>query len=192
MKIAKSLLMGIGSVVLAGLILALLAPKATRAIAATAVQVVNTAAAPLPIYDVDAPGRHVFQQECSSTTVEGCTLSPVVPSGMVFVVQFFHNFWDPGTIYNPNIQLLNTVATFPTHLTLTTNGIVNVYAIPNTVTASSAGAGSISWVAWMNFTLYEDASTAPTCAFNGNLTPFPQSPSTFSCIVTGHLIPVNP
>ena len=122
MKIAKSLLMGIGSVVLAGLILALLAPKATRAIAATAVQVVNTAAAPLPIYDVDAPGRHVFQQECSSTTVEGCTLSPVVPSGMVFVVQSFHNFWDPGTIYNPNIQLLNTVATFPTHLTLTTNG----------------------------------------------------------------------
>jgi hypothetical protein len=192
MKIAKSLLMGFGSVVLAGLILTLLAPNAARGIAATAVQVVNTAGAPLPIYDVDAPGRHVFQQECSSTSVTGCTLSPAVPSGMVFVVQSFHNFWDPGTTYNPNIQLLNTVATFPTHLTLTTNGILSVYAIPNTVIASSAGAGTISWVAWMNVTLYEDASTAPTCAFNGNLGPLSLNPSTFSCIVTGHLTPINP
>jgi hypothetical protein len=192
MKIAKSLLMGIGTVVLAGLILALLAPRAAHAIAATAVQVVNTASAPLPIYDVDAPGRHVFQQACSSTTVEGCTLAPAVPSGMVFVVQSFHNFWDPATTDNPNVQLLNTVATFPTHLTLTTNGILNVYAIPNTAIASSVGAGEVSWVAWMNFTLYEDASTAPTCAFNGNLNPLPLNPSAFSCIVTGHLIPINP
>jgi hypothetical protein len=46
MKFAKSIVTGTGAVVLAGLILALLVPKAAHAIAATLVQVANTAANP--------------------------------------------------------------------------------------------------------------------------------------------------
>jgi hypothetical protein len=48
MKLAKSFLTGTGALVLAGLVLSLLAPKAAHAIAATMVLVENTAATPVP------------------------------------------------------------------------------------------------------------------------------------------------
>lgn len=57
MKFAKSFLMGTGAVVLAGLVLTLVAPKAAHAIAATLVQVTNTSSNPVINQDVDSPGR---------------------------------------------------------------------------------------------------------------------------------------
>jgi hypothetical protein len=60
MKFAKSILMGTGAVVLAGLILTLLAPKAAHAIVATAVSVVNTSSNPVPVSSIDSPGRIPF------------------------------------------------------------------------------------------------------------------------------------
>jgi hypothetical protein len=53
MKFAKSILTGTGAVVLAGMILTLLAPRAAHAVAATAVQVVNSSSSPVPNLDVE-------------------------------------------------------------------------------------------------------------------------------------------
>jgi len=64
MKFAKSILIGTGSLVLAGLILALLAPKAAHAVAATAVQVMNTAAAPAITQDISRQASQIVNLEC--------------------------------------------------------------------------------------------------------------------------------
>jgi hypothetical protein len=55
MKFAKSFLTGSGALVLAGLILTLLVPRAAHAIAAM-VQVVNTSADPVPTQSI-LPGK---------------------------------------------------------------------------------------------------------------------------------------
>jgi hypothetical protein len=59
MKFAKSLLTGTCAVMLAGLFLTLLAPKAAHAIAATLVQVTNTTANPVPTAPA-VPGNPFF------------------------------------------------------------------------------------------------------------------------------------
>ncbi len=88
MKFAKSRWVGPGSLVMAALIVVLLAPRAAHAIAATAVQVMNTTTAPVPTRDVDAAGRNVFIQSCNVRDGLGdCALSPVVPAGSIFVIQ---------------------------------------------------------------------------------------------------------
>jgi hypothetical protein len=87
MKFAKSILMGTGAVVLAGLILALLAPKAAHAIVAAAVLVTNTAANPVPTQSI-MPGKP-FQWFCASNG-PSCTFSPPVPIGYTFVAQQFN------------------------------------------------------------------------------------------------------
>jgi hypothetical protein len=71
MKFAKSILMGIGAVELAGLILALLAPKAAHAIAATAVQVVNTTSNPAIVSSLNDPGRIAYQSTAGASYPNG-------------------------------------------------------------------------------------------------------------------------
>jgi hypothetical protein len=92
MKFAKSILTGTGAVVLAGLILALLAPRAAHAIAATAVQVENTRSTPVPNQDVDIAARHPYTAQCVMDTVSGfsptCYPSPAPPAiGFETVIQ---------------------------------------------------------------------------------------------------------
>jgi hypothetical protein len=88
MKFLKSLLMGTGAVVLAGLVLALFDPKAVHAIAATAVQVVNTASSPVFNRDVDNPARTPYTDACTVTPpVQTCTIT--VPAGQRFVIEQF-------------------------------------------------------------------------------------------------------
>jgi len=84
MKFTKSILTGTGAVVLAGLILALLAPRAARAIAATAVQVMNTTATPVPTQGI-MPGS-IYKMSCrvDEPFYESCALTPTIPSGYVF------------------------------------------------------------------------------------------------------------
>jgi hypothetical protein len=86
MKFLKSTLMGAGGVLLAGLTLTLLAPKAAHAIAATAVQVENTSANPAVTQGI-LPGQP-FVQMCEfgggATPTPGCNLTPPVPSGFIF------------------------------------------------------------------------------------------------------------
>jgi hypothetical protein len=68
MKFLKSLLMGTGGVVLAGLVLALLAPKAAHAVVATAVQVVNTSANPAITEDASRQASQIVTISCTLTT----------------------------------------------------------------------------------------------------------------------------
>ena len=86
MKYAKSILMGIGSVVLAGLIMTLLVPKAVHAVVATAVQVMNTSATPVPNKDVDEPARTAYTATCQSTAnTSACATN--TPPGKIFVIE---------------------------------------------------------------------------------------------------------
>jgi hypothetical protein len=73
MKFLKSLLMGTGGVVLAGLVLALLAPKAVHAVVATAVQVVNTSANPAITEDASLQASQIVTINCQ------LELSPAPP-----------------------------------------------------------------------------------------------------------------
>ena len=85
MKSAKSFLMGTGAVVLAGMVLTLLAPRAARAISATPVQVENTISSPVPSQGI-LPGVP-FSQSCFAPSSTLCNnMVPVVPPGFIFHV----------------------------------------------------------------------------------------------------------
>ena len=94
MKFVKSLLIGTGSVVLAGFALTLLAPKALHALVATLVQVANTSANPAIVSNMDDPGRIPYQSQvlidpnspftCSSVDCEATF--PTVPANHRLVV----------------------------------------------------------------------------------------------------------
>ncbi len=86
MTYAKSIVMGTGGVVLAGLILTLLAPRAVHAVVATAVQVMNTSASPVPNKDVDEPARTAFTTSCrTAQNLTQCAAGG--PGGSLFVVE---------------------------------------------------------------------------------------------------------
>jgi hypothetical protein len=92
MKFVKSFLMGTGAVVVAGLILTLLAPKAAHAIVATAVSVVNTTANPASVLDADKATRIPYQSFMSKTNcgsgVQLCQFNfTAAPSGFRLVVE---------------------------------------------------------------------------------------------------------
>jgi hypothetical protein len=67
MRFAKRLLMGVGAVALAAVLLSVAAPKATHAIVATAVQVVNTTANPAVTEDADKATRIPYQSSGQGT-----------------------------------------------------------------------------------------------------------------------------
>jgi len=100
MKFLKSLLTGTGGVVLAGLVLALLAPKAVHAVVATAVQVVNTSASPAIMEDTSRQASQIVTLSCLlhasacftiGTNGGGSGLGPhggyVVPANEYFVLK---------------------------------------------------------------------------------------------------------
>lgn len=100
MRNVKSILMGAGSLVLAGLLLTLFAPKAARALAATLVQVTNTSANPVIVQNVDSPGRSPYYQTaaCYSASSNQCqALFPAVPANMRLVVQYINSTVDTPT-----------------------------------------------------------------------------------------------
>jgi hypothetical protein len=116
MKFVKSILMGTGAVVLAGLILTLLAPKAAHAIVATAVSVVNTSSNPVPASLIDDPGRIPFVEQVSFTncpdggTCQTAFTTPV-PAGHRVVIT--------------NVSLwMEFLTTFPTAISVDLNATV--------------------------------------------------------------------
>ena len=64
MRFVKSIVTGAGAVVLAGLVLALLVPRAAHAVAATAVQVMNTSAAPAITADTARQASQIVNLQC--------------------------------------------------------------------------------------------------------------------------------
>jgi hypothetical protein len=104
MKFLKSLLMGTGGVVLAGLVLALLAPKALRAIAATAVQVVNTTAAPAITQDTSKMALQTVNLTCgvySSYVLYPCWLGININAGPVYTVPSGQSLVITSIIHTP-------------------------------------------------------------------------------------------
>ena len=94
MKYTKSILMGTGSFLLAGLTLTLLAPKAAHAVVATLVQVANTTSSPVNNLDAESNSRIPYQSSvilrssCGSGVPTGCLFNlTAVPAGYRLVVQ---------------------------------------------------------------------------------------------------------
>jgi hypothetical protein len=81
MKFLKSLLMGTGCVVLAGLVLALLAPRAVHAVVATAVQIVNTSASPAITEDTSRQASQIVTIQCVMSSSQNPSCHQVLPNG---------------------------------------------------------------------------------------------------------------
>ena len=100
MKFAKSILAGTGAVVLAGLILTMLVPKAAHAVAATAVQVMNPTSNPAVTQSITtqasqlidittdgvAAGRGGEQTFYFSTSLPGPFFALVIPPNQYLVI----------------------------------------------------------------------------------------------------------
>ena len=95
MRILKRLLMGFGSILAAALLLALAAPKSAHAIVAALVQVTNTAANPVPVFDVRASAQQYVELACTFTAgncaqinADGSVVDAAwtVPAGMQYVI----------------------------------------------------------------------------------------------------------
>jgi len=88
MNLIRKVLTTLGGILLAALLIAALAPKATRGLAAAMVQVVNTPSNPVPYFDVNNPATEPFDASlCAShnATVFGEEFSCSAGSG-AFVV----------------------------------------------------------------------------------------------------------
>jgi hypothetical protein len=176
MKFAKSILTGTGAVVLAGLILALLAPKAAHALAATAVQVMNTTSTPVPNQDVDAAGRSPFAQLCSAASSSSCTLSPAVPAGREFVVETISAFMATSAAFN-GIAPLFSIGNVETH-----GMLLNAGGNPSFVTMLPPVGNSGFSATMIPITIYEDSGNTPQVNFAG------PAPVFCSSTLTGHLV----
>jgi hypothetical protein len=166
MKFAKSILAGTGAVVLAGLILALLAPKAAHAIAATAVQVENTTATPVPTQGM-LPGIP-FTQTCHvSGAATYCILDPASPPGATF----------HATMQSTLLEFSSIPSNPPTiQYTFQTNGIT-INAIDNLV---KSGSSSAFFLLTTDHDFYVDAGQESICVTAGGS-------SSISCTLTGYL-----
>jgi hypothetical protein len=102
MLFLKRGLMAAGALALAAMLLNFVAPRAAHALVATAVQVMNTSATPVPTRDVDAAGRNPFRLSC--TGVGNCQ-TPPVPAGNTFVVEsIFASVAGTGAWLQFNVQ----------------------------------------------------------------------------------------
>ncbi len=171
MKNVKSILIGTGSVALAGLILTLVVPRAAHAIVATAVLVENTTASPVPNKDVDQPGRHAFTQSCAvPINSSTCSMQPPVPAGNVFVVQTITADQLLASATNPaSLFYSTTTNAVTTQVDLPANGEYNFPQHALTLA---------------NVTLYQDAGTTPGCGA-------PQVSTVLqSCYASGYLVTI--
>jgi hypothetical protein len=130
MKFLKSLLMGTGGVVLAGLLLALLAPKAVHAVVATAVQVVNTSASPAITEDTSRQASQIVTIQCflASSSYRSCTQA--LPNGT------FGGSPGPNGGYVVPANQYFVLKSMDTNLSGTI-GIIGIYLFENMDTPSS-------------------------------------------------------
>jgi len=169
MKFARRLFTGIGGLAAAAALLALVAPKAAHAVAATLVEIVNTRSTPVPNQDVDAPGRHPYQQTCfSSSNQDGevnCTM-PVIPPNTELVVQ--------------NLSMLVNLTSAALYSRLiTVGGGANLNTYVPLVAQSSY------YMASQPLTQYADPGYSPIC----DSTTTNGSPSVqLTCTITGYTV----
>jgi hypothetical protein len=161
-KLPKSLL-SFGAVALAAGVLTLAFPRAAHAVAAALVEVTNTRSNPVPNQDVDAPGRHPYQQSCSTTSIT-CFM-PVVPPNTEVVIQTVSMTFSGGT---PGSLILSSVG----------GGVgVNTY-IP--LVAEPDGTFAVT----QPLTQYADPGGSASCSDST----IAHSAGSFTCTITGYTI----
>jgi hypothetical protein len=117
MKLLKQALAVLGTVVVIAVFVALVTPKTAHAIVATAVQVVNTSANPVPIRDTQDPALSAFTVEgtCHFTASPDCTLSSFFSftPGQIAVIESInsHCTVDTGTSATLYISYINSSIT---------------------------------------------------------------------------------
>ena len=115
MKLSKSTLALAGCFCLAVLAVPVIAPKTAHALAATLVQITNTATNPVINQDVDSPGRAPYQQQvtCYSANTNQCVaIFPEVPMNKRLVVQYISSSLDTPTPL-VNVEFSTGTAIFP-------------------------------------------------------------------------------
>jgi len=157
-----------GAVALVACGLTLAVPRAAHAVAAVLVQVTNTASSPVPIQDVDVPGRHPYQQTCSSVNSESCVM-PAVAANTELVIQTVSM-----------LSVLSNVA--PLGELLTMGGGEQATSFFSLVPAQ---AGQYS--ATQPLIQYADPGTQPTCQTTAQHVILSET-ATFLCTVTGYTI----
>jgi hypothetical protein len=157
--------------------LALVTPRAAHAVAAALVQVTNTSANPVPNQDVDAPGRHLYQSTCVTTTGDSlgkqfvCTL-PAVPANRELVIQ--------------TVSILAEAPNPPAigQLEITAGGVESVAAFP-VVNSGLTEFGTAIGTATQPLTLYADPGTQPICSVL--VASAPTIPA-MTCTVSGYTV----
>lgn len=89
MNVLRKILVGLGSIVVVALVLALAAPKTVHALVSALVTVSNTAANPVPTIGAEAGRAFVVGNGCLFTGATSCFVIPVytVPAGETAVIE---------------------------------------------------------------------------------------------------------
>lgn len=101
MNVIRKAVSAVGGIFLAALLIATLAPKAARGVAAALVQVTNTTANPVPMIDADNPAYQpaslgILLQDAASTSI---TASSSLPSGGAYRELVIN--WVTGACFGP-------------------------------------------------------------------------------------------
>jgi hypothetical protein len=101
MNVIRKIMVGLGSIVVVALVLALASPKSVRAVVSALVTVSNTASNPVPTVSSEAAKAFVAEGNCTFfSSANACTATVyTVPSGETAVVESLSDFCaiDPGT-----------------------------------------------------------------------------------------------
>jgi hypothetical protein len=166
-RLPKSVL-SLGAIALVACGLTLTVPRAAHAFASALVQVTNTPSSPVPIQDVDVPGRHPYQQTCNSISSESCTL-PVVAANTELVIQ--------------TVSILSVFSNVaPLGELVTTGGGEQAESYFSLVLAQSG-----QYAATQALIQYADPGTQPTCQTTAQHA-LESAVPTFFCTVTGYTI----
>ena len=166
-RVPKSVL-SFGAMALAAGVVTLAFPRAAHSFAAVLVQVTNTASTPVPNQDVDAPGRHPYQQTCSSANSESCVM-PVVPANTELVIQ--------------TVSMVSTQTMVAPLGELSTVG-GGVQAVSSFSMGAQQGG---QYAATQPLIQYADPGSQPTCLTTAQHS-FDSTSVTFTCMVTGYTI----
>lgn len=125
MSMIRKALTALGGIFLAALLIAALAPKATRGIAAALVQVVNTAANPAITSNMDDPGRIPYQATVvgssgSNCVATGCSFNfAPVPAGHRLVILHVSAFIQANPSSTPMRVAVGALPTFSSEFLVT-------------------------------------------------------------------------
>jgi hypothetical protein len=195
MKLARTLLMGFGSVALVAAFLILVAPKSAHAVVATLVQVANTSTNPVPNADVNAPGDEPFQTlicvafpagsfPCTSGTIPESFGVPTVTSDSLtvkrLVVENISGFCVVGGSQTIGLVTLefSTIA----------NSVNSINLASLAQMSTAIGATGFSHVSFPAPVYADPGSVVYVGAFNYGETPTPTNTAGCEYNIIGHLV----